>query len=226
MPPMGGYYQDRLSGERLQRCYELAPPRIRQYLDAEIRFVAEQLRGSGRALELGCGYGRVLREIAPVVRQLVGCDISEDSLQLARKFRPTRGHVELVRTNAARLAIPSAAFDAVFCIQNGISAFGLDRRVLVSEAIRVTRPGGRVLFSSYSPGVWDDRLAWFRLQADAGLLGPIDETKTRDGTIVCTDGFRATTVGRGEFTELFGVLGRAAVLREVDGSSLFCIARA
>ncbi len=223
---MGGYYEDRLSGERLRRCYELAPPRIRQYLDAEIRFAAEQLRGSGRTLELGCGYGRVLREIAPVVPRLVGCDISEDSLLLARKFTPRRSHVDLVRANAGRLPFPSAAFDAVFCLQNGISAFGVDRRALVSEAIRVTCPGGRVLFSSYSPGVWGDRLAWFRLQADAGLLGPIDETKTRDGTIVCTDGFRATTVGWGEFTELFEALGRTAVLHEVDASSLFCIATA
>lgn len=221
---MGGYYEERLSGERLRRCYELAPPRIRQYLEAEIRFVAAQVRGSGRALELGCGYGRVLREIAPVVTQLVGCDISRASLLDASAFTAAQGNVTLVRADAARLGCRSGAFDAVFCVQNGISAFGVDRRLLLSEATRVTRPGGRLLFSSYSPRVWDDRLAWFRRQAEAGLIGPIDEARTRDGTMVCTDGFRATTVGAAEFQELFEGVGLRAVLHEVDGSSLFCTA--
>jgi SAM-dependent methyltransferase len=222
---MGHYYDDRLAGERLRECYELAPPRIRQYLDAEIRFVADRTRDARFALELGCGYGRVLREIARVVPHVVGCDISGTSLRLARSFTKPRRNVTLVQTDAAQLGFRSGAFDAVFCIQNGISAFGMDRSRLVSEAARVTRPGGHVLFSTYSPRIWEARLAWFRLQADAGLLGPIDETKTRDGTIVCRDGFRATTVGGEELTDLFERAGLRAELREIDESSLFCLAR-
>ena len=54
-------------------------------------------------------------------------------------------------------------------------------------------PGGRALFSSYSPKFWEHRLSWFREQADKGLLGAIDEEKTRDGLIVCRDGFVART---------------------------------
>ncbi len=222
---MGGYYDERLSGERLRRCYEIAPPRIRQYLEAEIRFVADRIRGSGLVLELGCGYGRALRELAPAVRKLVGCDVSAASLRLARSLLRAHRNVVLVRTDAARPGFRNGAFDAVVCIQNGISAFGGDRRQLVSEAARVTRRGGQVLFSSYSPRIWEERLAWFRLQAGEGLLGPIDEAQTREGTIVCTDGFRATTVDGTDFTELCEGLGLRAELCEVDRSSLFCVAR-
>ncbi len=219
---MGGYYEETLSGERLRRCYELAPPRIRRYLAAEIEFVAEQVRGVGRVLELGCGYGRVLRELSRTVPRLVGCDTSRKSLELARSFLEGSPDVVLVRTDAARSGFRSDVFDAVVCVQNGISAFGVDRHQLVSEAVRITRLGGRVLFSSYSPRIWEERLAWFRIQAQAGLLGEIDGDKTGDGTIVCKDGFRATTVGGEEFCELFGELGLHADIEEVDGSSLFC----
>ena len=32
---MKGYYSECLSAERLQRCYEIAPPRVKQYLAAD-----------------------------------------------------------------------------------------------------------------------------------------------------------------------------------------------
>ena len=220
----GQYYEDRLSGERLRRCYEIAPPRIRRYLEAEVTFVRDSVRGLNRVLELGCGYGRALRDIAPVVSRAVGCDTSRASLRLARAFLGPHDETALVRTDAARLSFASGTFDAVACIQNGISAFGVDRRQLVSEAARVARPGGQLLFSTYSPRIWNERLEWFRLQAREGLIGPIDERKTRDGTIVCKDGFRATTVGDLEFTTLFEGLGLRPEHREVDGSSVFCLA--
>ena len=51
--------------------------------------------------------------------------------------------------DAAALGFRDRVFDVVVCIQNGISAFKVDRRALIAEAIRVTRPGGSVLFSSY-----------------------------------------------------------------------------
>ncbi len=121
------------------------------------------------------------------------------------------------------MAFRAGAFDAVLCVQNGISAFAVDRGRLVGEAVRVTRSGGSILFSSYSPRIWEDRLDWFRAQAREGLIGDIDEERTGDGTIVCTDGFQATTVGGEEFTRLFAQFGLRPTIREVDESSVFAI---
>jgi hypothetical protein len=33
---MSGYYEDKLSAERLRRVYEAATPAVKQYLDAEV----------------------------------------------------------------------------------------------------------------------------------------------------------------------------------------------
>ena len=221
---MKDYYEDRLSGEALQKCYELAPPRIRRYLDAELRFVAERLRGSRSVLELGCGYGRAMKRVSLFVPWIVGCDTSRRSLHLATSYMAPRHNFSLVRADASQLAFREGAFDAVFCIQNGISAFGVDRGRLLAEAVRVTRRGGSILFSSYSPRIWEERLDWFREQARAGLIGEIDEARTGDGTIVCTDGFRAMTVGAAEFVGLYTQLGLRPTVREVDGSSVFAVA--
>jgi 2-polyprenyl-6-hydroxyphenyl methylase/3-demethylubiquinone-9 3-methyltransferase len=218
---MGSYYKDRLFGSKLQQVYDLASPRIRQYLDAEARYVIENVQGTNRVLELGCGYGRALKEVAPHVARIVGNDISRGSLDLAATYLRHFQNCDLVRMDASRLAFRDGMFDAVFCIQNGISAFGRNRHELVAEAVRVAKEGGVVLFSSYSPRIWTDRLDWFRAQSQAGLLGEIDESRTGDGTIVCKDGFRARTVGGDEFRALFAGLGLAAAIREVDSSSVF-----
>lgn len=221
---MRDYYERRLAGERLLKCYELASPRIRRYLGAELRFVGERVRGSHRVLELGCGYGRVMKRLSSLVGTVVGCDTSQESLAYARSYLAPTGNYALVRANAARTSFRTGRFDATICVQNGIAAFSVDPRQLVSEAARVTRPGGQILFSTYSPDIWEDRLAWFREQARAGLVGRIDERQTQDGTIVCTDGFRVGTIEAGDFLRLFEGLGLKAALHTVDGSSLFCVA--
>lgn len=219
---MAGYYEQKLAGHRLRRCYELASPRVQQYLAAEIEYVRGKVKSGDRLLELGCGYGRVLQELTAVASALWGIDTSAGSLALAQQVVGDRANCHPGLMDAARLGFGDRQFDLVICIQNGISAFRVDRRQLLLEAVRVTRPGGLVLFSSYAGGFWEERLAWFRRQADDGLLGEIDEAATGKGVIVCKDGFRATTLSPEDLRRLAAEVGVAARIFEVDGSSLFC----
>jgi len=124
--------------------------------------------------------------------------------------------------DATALGFRSGVFDAVVCIQNGICAFRSDPRQLFREALRVTRPGGRVWFSSYAEAFWLDRLRWFERQAEEGLVGDIDYDKTGPGEIVCRDGFRFDTVGADTFRQLCGEVGVEGTIVEVDRSSVFC----
>lgn len=216
----GDYYSEHLSAERLRRCYDLAPPRVRRYLEAEIEFVRKHVRPRDRVLELGCGFGRALAPVARRAGLAVGIDTSVGSLEMAARTMPDGRFAAM---DAARLALAADAFDAVFCVQNGLAVFGVVRAAVVNEAVRVTRPGGQVLFSTYAERFWEDRLEWFRIQAAHGLVGEIDEEATGGGVIVCRDGFRAATVGRDEFERLAAATGFEHDIVEVDRSSLFCV---
>lgn len=218
----GTYYKDKLSANRLLRCYEIAPPRIKQYLNAEIQFVISNLHGADLALELGCGYGRAMKEVSQFVPWIIGNDISKGSLELVGAFMESYQNYAVFLMDASQMSFRSCIFDAVFCIQNGISAFGVNKKRLIAESIRVTKDNGIILFSSYSPKIWEARLEWFRKQSQFGLIGEIDEEKTRDGTIVCKDGFRATTVSSDQFVGLFDEFRLNASIIEVDESSIFC----
>ncbi len=219
---MSGYYAEKLSAERLKRCYEIAPLRVKQYLEAEIEYVLDKLKGTERVLELGCGYGRVLQGLLEKSEKVVGIDTSFSSLLMAREFTGNRPSSHFIEMDAAELGFRNDCFDAVACIQNGISAFAVNQRKLIEESVRVIRPGGTALFSSYSKNFWEDRLDWFRLQAEQGLIGEIDETATGKGVIVCKDGFKASTVGPDDFTALTSGLQVKTEITEVDRSSLFC----
>jgi SAM-dependent methyltransferase len=218
----GAYYRERLSAGRLHRCYEAAPFRIRQYLNAEIDFVVSNLHYADLALELGCGYGRVMKRVSEYVSWIVGNDISKENLNFAKSYMETCQNYTLFLMDASQMSFRSNVFSVVFCIQNGISAFGVDNKRLVSEAIRVTKKNGIILFSSYSSKIWEARVEWFKEQSDLGLIGELDMEKTGNGSIVCKDGFRASTVSGRQMVKLFSEFGLDASITEVDESSIFC----
>ena len=219
---MGGYYVEKLSGERLRRCYEIASPRVIQYLEAEIQFVLERLESTDKVLELGCGYGRVAFRLAEVANHVVGIDNAAESLELAHQLSSDDSRCEFLEMDALELTFGDHEFDKVVCIQNGVSSFGVDQESLLRQALRVTRPGGCIYFSSYSERFWKDRLSWFEAQSDAGLLGEIDYDETGNNMIVCKDGFRTGIVTPDGFRTLCGKFGLDPEITEVDESSVFC----
>ena len=220
---MGQYYSESLSSERLKRCYDIAPPRILQYLESEIDYVTSYISHSYRVLELGCGYGRILPTLTLETPNVVGIDISLESLKYNHDTLQNLGMMNLGQMDAGITGFKSNSFDVVICIQNGISAFKLDPIALFEESIRITKSGGTCLFSTYSEKIWKERLEWFQLQADERLLGEIDLDNTGDGKISCNDGFVSTSVSRSDFKSYADELFVTYDIKEIDSSSLFCI---
>jgi len=180
------YYAKKLSASRLERVYQIAGPRVRQYLQAEIDHVSGFVRPGNRILELGCGYGRVLEPVARIAAQAWGVDNSMESLKL---LRSRHAEILLAVMDASALAFQAQSFDLVLGVQNFISACKVPPRHLLMTCLRITRPGGWILLSSYAEQFWPHRLAWFRQQALEGLLSPIDAKATGSGIIACQDGF-------------------------------------
>jgi len=213
---MSDYYAEKLSGERLKRCYEIASPRVRRYLEAELEYLRTRISSGDRVLELGCGTARVLGALSGRGARLFGIDNARPNLDLAaREFGSSPGWI---LGDAHALPFAGGSFDLVFCVQNGPAAIGGGEHLL-TEALGVTVPGGRVIFSTYLDAFWDARLDWFRRQAAEGLLGAIDEAATGGGVIVCEDGLRLGRVSAEEFRSWSSPV--EPVLSEVGGASLF-----
>lgn len=219
---MKNYYSEKLNSNKLQRCYNVAPARVKQFLEEEIAFVLKKININDIVLDLGCGYGRVSTRLIEKAKQVVGIDISEENIKLANNQYKFSESIDYYVMNASDLKFPDNYFDVTICVQNGISAFKVGPERLIGEALRVTKKTGTVLISSYSEDFWKERLNWFQIQSDEGLIGEIDYNHTRNGVIVCKDGFRAITFSKNDFIELANNFDVETNIYEIDHSSLFC----
>jgi 2-polyprenyl-6-hydroxyphenyl methylase/3-demethylubiquinone-9 3-methyltransferase len=216
------YYAQNLNSQKLCQVYDTKIPRIKQYLDEEIVFIRKRLRGIEDVLEAGAGYGRILKELSPYARSFLGIDISLESVMFGKEYLKDFPNVRLEAKNAYNLDFREE-FDAVLCLQNALSALKGEASNLLEISLRALRKGGTAYFSTYSSKFWTHRLEWFREQAGKGLLGKIDEERTRDGVIVCEDGFQAVTFTEEDFARLGAAPGYEYDIQEVDESSLFLI---
>ena len=82
---MSNYYSKKLNSNKLQQCYELALARVKQFLEAEIRFVLDKINENDKVLDLGCGYGRVAVRLIEKTKKVIGIDISKENIELAKR---------------------------------------------------------------------------------------------------------------------------------------------
>lgn len=215
------YYNDKLNAEKLFKVYDTKIMRIKQYLKAEIDYVRSSINADETVIELGAGYGRIIKEIAPFCKSVIGIDISENNVMLAKEYLKNLPNASVLKMNVHSIELKST-FDIVLCLQNGISSMGMTPED-IKNIMKLLNFGGHAFFSTYSAKFWDCRLEWFEEQAANGLLGEIDTENTGDGVIVCKDGFRATTRSPEEFEKLGRMTGYPLKIVEVDNSSLFLV---
>ncbi len=134
---MGSRYDDEL--------WELVPEEVEPSPSHLRRFV----RGLGpgeRALDLGCGDGRLSAEL--MAGQLTIADVSRAALARARSRLPHATVVELDPDTPVPL--PDSSHDLVLCAETLEHA--RDVQLLLSEARRVLRPGGRLAITTPAHG--------------------------------------------------------------------------
>jgi ubiquinone/menaquinone biosynthesis C-methylase UbiE len=153
-----------------------------------VRAIALRLLGDGpgRLLDIGCGGGSHAASFSAAGWDVVGVDVSEDQLRLARG----RG-VEVVRADAAALPFDDGSFDAA------VSTFTHtdvdDFAQAVRETARILRPGGRFVYVGIHPCFVGPHA--FVHDRDVPVLHPgyRDTSFRREAPGIWGDGVRART---------------------------------
>ncbi len=120
----------------------------------ETELVLSLLPASGRVLDLGCGTGRLTRELARR-GEPVGLDAASAMLSRAR----ASAEADFVRGDAFSLPFAAESFDAVVALRVAFHFKALSR--LLAGMRRVVKPGGALVFDTY---LWSPR-AWLPLDA-------------------------------------------------------------
>lgn len=101
-------------------------------------------------LDVGCGAGNVAQLAAQSGAHVTGIDLSPRLIDVARRRADAGGfHIHYSVGDAENLDVPDASFDVV------ASCFGMifapDHAATAGELARVTREGGRLGFSAWTP---------------------------------------------------------------------------
>lgn len=148
------------------------------------RWTAEQvahallLRKSDRVLELGCGVGRIGRELAPLCGQWSGVDISDNMLKVARNRTVHLSNVEFQLLSGASLSMfPDNAFDKAYSVAVLIHLDKEDLFLYLRELARVLRPGGLLYFD-----VWNlaHEVGWRRWLMEVDQWAVSDQSQRKD----------------------------------------------
>jgi SAM-dependent methyltransferase len=166
--------------------------------------LAEFVRALGpaeRALDLGCGDGRLTGEL--IAGELTAADVSPVALGRARRRLPEAKLVEL--DHEAPLPFPDGEFDLVLCAETLEHVRDVQR--LLSEARRVLRPGGELAITTPAHGrlsgleilirgfersfdPFSPHLRFFTRRSLTGLLEEmgfsVSEARRRRGTLLVT----------------------------------------
>jgi SAM-dependent methyltransferase len=114
--------------------------------------------GSNRLLEVGCGIGTDLVRFARGGARVVGVDLSETAVRLARRnFELSGLDADLRVANAEALPFDDASFDVVY--GHGVVQYTADASRLVGECHRVLVPGGQAIFMVYNRVSWLNALS-------------------------------------------------------------------
>jgi ubiquinone/menaquinone biosynthesis C-methylase UbiE len=107
-------------------------------------------------LDVGCGTGRYVQELAGRGARAIGVDPSTAMLAVARAARTSISGPSYVRATGEALPLRSGVFDGVIIVTT--LEFAADPGTLLAEAVRVSRASGRVVVGALSRrGPWAAR---------------------------------------------------------------------
>jgi len=104
---------------------------------------------SARILDAGCGAGRVTKAITARGGRIVGVDINQTAIDVARQTCPDAAFVCASMTD---LPLPDESFDQVWCLRFSFNALPTlaERTGALAELWRVCAPGGCVLVEAFN----------------------------------------------------------------------------
>ncbi|NJE08733.1 class I SAM-dependent methyltransferase [Thermococcus sp. M39] len=127
--------------------------KVGQYVDrTEKRLIFSMIKTKrGRALDLGCGTGNYTIELYKRGFDVIGVDLSQEMLRIAKAKIP---NVLFIRADAYNLPFKKEVFDLVLSVT--MFEFIYEPEKVLNEIHRVLKPGGEVVI-----GTMNGRSLWF-----------------------------------------------------------------
>lgn len=139
---------------------------------------ALDLKAGDRVLELGCGVGRIGRELAGHCAEWHGTDISRNMLESAAVRLEGIANAHLHKLERTSLeAFADESFDKVYCVAVFIHMDKEDQFLYLREIARVLAPGGVAYLEAWNLA---SPVGWKRWMMEVDHWARSDQTRRKD----------------------------------------------
>jgi ubiquinone/menaquinone biosynthesis C-methylase UbiE len=147
-------------------------------LQVDRAFVEHHCQPPGRLIDLGCGTGRLSLRMAEHSYPVLGVDLSEEMLRVARaKAAALSLQIHFLKANLVELnVLADASFDHAACLFStlGMIVGSAERRRAIGHVYRLLRPGGIFVLHVHNRwfNVWDrSGRRWLAAEMGRAVLG-------------------------------------------------------
>ncbi len=124
------------------------------YFEEEERFLKEELK-SGMLIDLGCGEGRISRQLQGLYTHYTGIDIDQEVVDKLNRNTPY--NVSYQHGNVCKLDLENGSFDTALCMTT-YANFGKNLTQMLQETSRILQDDGVFIGSCYHEEALDKRL--------------------------------------------------------------------
>lgn len=138
------------------------PKEYQDYISEETELLKSKLTGADKVLEAGVGIGRLIPELAPLVKVFVGIDDAKLMLKKARVVAVNFPNVEIIEgklENLEKLYEPDY-FDYSLCVWNTIGNV-VDEVVVLKKLSKITKKS--IFITVYLKGTIEKRKNWYKV---------------------------------------------------------------
>ncbi len=177
-----------------KKIEDVTTPRVKQYLRSVCNYLLENIKGNVLVLEVGCGTGEFIRQIAKQVKNVVGIDVSNKLIEMAKKNLQGVENISLVKADIESIKIPESYFDFIISMW---TLPNLDNPTsFIKKMKKALKPKGIIFIDTYSEKATKDRIKQYQ---DIGLT----VLEANDKEIVIKEGLTEKIYTKEDLENLF-----------------------
>ena len=191
-------------------------PEFREWTKQDTVEIKKFLREDSIVLDVGCGWGREIKELAPFCKKIIGIDNDPNEIETAKSYLKDIPNVELFVQDAKKTLFPGEYFDIVISVGNTFGNLGDDKEAVLQEMERLIKKDGKILLSVYSKGANSKRATAYE---SIGL-----KIKTiENGKIIFEDGLVSEEFSKDELKEIFEKFQLKVRFIDIANIAVLCI---
>lgn len=195
------------------------PPKlIQEFLDGEVKFIEEHIKPNKKILEIGCGYGRLLKILSKNANNVSGIDFSKSLLKKAKENLKDKKNVQILEMNAKNLSFKDDFFDYSLCLDASFGNMPKIEKEVLKEMKRVTKKEGEIIISVFSENAKEAQIENYK------RIG-LTDIKEDGKAIITSEGMYSRRFTKEDLLNLFKEIGMECTIIKVCSINYVVIAK-